>query len=110
MQSCKVPRVNDRPLGAINGIACPELDQADERCREWFERETDKLTRDWDHWVDPSDPLIKIVDRSGVERERVLGAVGAARQLAALGQPEAPEIASRLAEALHIEPGMILPR
>jgi hypothetical protein len=94
----------------ITGIVCPELDEADKQCLDRYERETDKLTRDWDHWVDPSDPLIKIVDRSGVERERILGAIGAARQLAALGQPEGPEIASRLADALHVKPEVILRR
>ena len=94
----------------IEGIVCPELDAADEQCREWYKHVTNKLTRDWNHWVDPGDPVIRIVDDSGVERERVLEAIGSARQLALLGQPEGSELAERLGKSLHVEPKVILPR
>jgi hypothetical protein len=95
----------------IEGMDCPELDDATNKCRDWYKRNTLKLDRDWNKWVDPSDPLIRLIrERPEEEQERLVEFVSAARQLEKLGRPEAEEIATRLASVLRITPVQIFGR
>jgi hypothetical protein len=95
----------------IKGQACPELDDADRKCREYIQSKTEKLDRDWHHWVDPGDPLVAVIrERRGIEQEQVLALVSAARQLAAQRSPDAKDLAGRVAEVLGVEPRQVLRR
>jgi hypothetical protein len=93
----------------VRGVNCPELDEADEQCRRWLEDQTKKLDRDWEHWIDPSDPLVEIIrDRRADAEKRFLRVASAARELRALGRDGADEVAARVAEALGVDSDTVL--
>ncbi len=91
------------------GLACPELDAADKNCRDRFRRAGEKLDQNWNHWVNPGDPILTAIEKQpATERGRLLTLVSFARQLKAHGEAVAEEFTARVASALGVEPDVVI--